>query len=78
MVAGAVGFDKAAVGGRTAALFLELALELLQRRAWRAVHLLPGWWLAVGGASVLGAGPGSRPPTGALVGRARLVAGAAW
>jgi hypothetical protein len=30
VVAGAVGFDKAAVGGLTATVLLELALEFLQ------------------------------------------------
>ena len=31
VLAGAVGFDEAAVGGLTAAVLLDLALELLQR-----------------------------------------------
>ena len=70
VVAGAVGFDKAAVGGLTAAVLLDLALELLQRGAPHAVHLLLGWWLAVGGASVHGGVPGSRPPTRPLGGAA--------
>jgi hypothetical protein len=48
VVAGAVGFDEAAVGGLTAAVLLDLALELLQGGAWHAVHLLSWWWLAVG------------------------------
>jgi hypothetical protein len=61
VVAGAVGFDKAAVGGLTAAVLLDLALELLQGGASHAVHLLPWWWLAVGGASVLGWGSGFAP-----------------
>ena len=55
MVAGAVGFDPAAVGGLTADVLLDLALELLKRGALHPVHLLPaGLGLAVGGASVLG------------------------
>jgi hypothetical protein len=39
VVAGAVGFDKAAVGGLTAAVFLELALELFERGTPHPVHL---------------------------------------
>jgi hypothetical protein len=55
VVAGAVGFDNAAVGGLTAAVLLDLALELLQGGAPHAVHPLPGGLgLAVGGASVHG------------------------
>jgi hypothetical protein len=58
---GAVGFDEAAVGGLTAAVLLELALEFLQRgRRIRFTSSL-GWWLAVGGASVLGVGSGFAP-----------------
>jgi hypothetical protein len=46
VVAGAVGFDKAAVGGLTAAVLLHLALEFLERGTPNPVHLLPaglGW-----------------------------------
>ena len=65
MLAGAVGFDKAAIGGLTAAVLLDLALEFLQGGTSHPVHLLPravgGWrW----GARPSSAGvPGSRPPT---------------
>jgi hypothetical protein len=57
--AGAVGFDKAAVGGLTAAVLLDLALELLQRGTPHSVHLLPGGLrVGGGGASVLEWGSG--------------------
>src|SRR5215218_4327936 len=68
VVAGAVGLDKTAVGGLTAAVLLDLALELLHGGPSHAVHLLPWWLLAVGGASVHGEVPGSRPPTRPLSG----------
>jgi hypothetical protein len=74
--AGAVKFDPAAVGGLTAAVLLELALELLQGRAPHGVHLLPGGLgLAVGGASVLELGAGFAPAHRAP---GRGTSGACW
>jgi hypothetical protein len=69
VVAVAVGFDPAAVGGLTAAVLLDLTLELLERWASHPVHLLPlggGWRWGARPSSVRG--PGSRPPTGPLAG----------
>jgi hypothetical protein len=77
VVTGAVGFDKAAVGGLTAAVLLDLALELLQRGASHAVHLLPWWWLAVGGASVHGGFRVRARPPGPWSGHAGGVPGVA-
>jgi hypothetical protein len=55
--AGAVGFDEAAVDGLTAAVFLELALEFLERWTPHAVHLLQGWgWRWGARPSVSGSG----------------------
>jgi hypothetical protein len=71
VVAGAVGFDNAAVGGLTAAVLLDLALELLQGGAPHAVHPLPGGLgLAVGGASVHGGVRVRARPPGPWVGHA--------
>ena len=76
MVAGAVGFDNAAVGGLTAAVLLELALELQEQgRRIRFTSFQVDGGLAVGGASVLVWVPGWRPPTRPLGGARSGVGG---
>src|SRR5215213_6828772 len=79
VVAGAVGFDEAAVGGLTAAVLLELALELFQRGTPHAVHLLS--WVVVGGGGRVRPRCGVRVrahPPGPWVGHAGGVVGVGW
>jgi hypothetical protein len=63
VVAGAVGFDKAAVGGLTAAVLLDLALELLERgRGIRFTSSLGGGWRWGARPSMAGFRVRARPP----------------